>query len=312
MKRFIGGRKFSALMAFSGLLLGLAQPLAAKADSLIGKYEVSYMYNVMPDSGPRNPEGVQYYGGVATQPIRIDVEPGEYYLRIVPGRETGNPAFPGYGYLDTFQWLIAANNAGYAYPDTGFAGGTTNPWGDYGIWWRASFVWVGTSTAANAGRVGALGGLDSTYKFTVGKDEKIWLYWPDSGITDNLGGATLELWRQQVERLVTIDVMPGSQENSINPRKSGVIPVALLGTPEFDPQGVDVASVHFGRTGGEATALRSAVEDVNRDGMIDLTLKFSASDTGLDCGDQAAFLTGKSVGGEVFKGFDVVTTVACK
>jgi hypothetical protein len=111
---------------------------------------------------------------------------------------------------------------------------------------------------------------------------------------------------------VAIDVKPGSFPNSINPRSMGKIPVAILTTDTFDGASVDPNTVRFGRNGAEAGPVQSALEDVDGDGDIDMILHFNTQDTGIQCGDTSASLTGKSFGGQSIRGSDSVNTVGCK
>jgi len=111
---------------------------------------------------------------------------------------------------------------------------------------------------------------------------------------------------------VDIDINPGSYPNSVNPRGSGVMPVAILTTPEFDAAGANAASVRFGRTGTEASPSHSAIEDIDGDGDDDLVLHFRTRATGIQCGDTSATLTGQTTGGPSIEGVDVVRTVGCK
>ena len=84
--------------------------------------------------------------------------------------------------------------------------------------------------------------------------------------------------------LALVDIKPGSSPNSVNPKSKGVLPVAILGTDEFDVNKVDIDTLLFGDpllidNGGTAVSpLRSALEDVNDDGFLDLGLKFSTAD----------------------------------
>ncbi len=84
--------------------------------------------------------------------------------------------------------------------------------------------------------------------------------------------------------LALVDVKPGSSPNPVNLKSKGVLPVAILGTNEFDVTEVDFDSLLFGDpllidNGGTAVSpLRSALEDVSGDGLLDLTLKFSTRD----------------------------------
>jgi hypothetical protein len=111
---------------------------------------------------------------------------------------------------------------------------------------------------------------------------------------------------------ITIDIKPGSDPNSINPRSSGVIPVAILSIDTFDALQVDVASVKFGPD--EATEIhgRAHVEDVDGDGDPDLVLHFKTQETGIACGDTDASLTGETFDEQSITGTDSIQTVACK
>jgi len=81
---------------------------------------------------------------------------------------------------------------------------------------------------------------------------------------------------------VSVDVKPMSWPNPLNVNKKGVLPVAILGTEDFDVTQIDPATV---RLEGVAP-LRWALEDVGTvgdplagpDGIMDLTLKFEAQE----------------------------------
>ena len=67
-----------------------------------------------------------------------------------------------------------------------------------------------------------------------------------------------------VERIVvlaqpTLDIKPGSCPNPLNPRSHGVLPVALLGTEDFDVTDVDVSSLTISR--GDSVRLFTASLD---------------------------------------------------
>ncbi|MEW5960016.1 MAG: DUF5050 domain-containing protein [Chloroflexota bacterium] len=110
---------------------------------------------------------------------------------------------------------------------------------------------------------------------------------------------------------VAIDIKPGSYPNSINPKSKGEIPVAILTTDTFDATTVDSATVRFGQTGTEAAPVQSALEDVDGDGDVDMILHFNTQDTGIQCGDTSASLTGKTSSGLPIEGSDSINTVGC-
>lgn len=110
---------------------------------------------------------------------------------------------------------------------------------------------------------------------------------------------------------IEIDVKPGSDRNSVNPRSRGVIPVAILTTEDFDATAVDVLSVRFGPDDAMERHGRGHLQDADGDGDRDLMLHFSTQDTGIVCGDISVFLTGETVGGQAITGSDFVRTVGC-
>jgi hypothetical protein len=108
-----------------------------------------------------------------------------------------------------------------------------------------------------------------------------------------------------------IDIKPGSFPNAINPKSKGVIPVAILTTNTFDATTVDPLSVKFGPNGAAEAHGRGHYEDVDEDGDLDLVLHFRTQETGIQCGDTSASLTGETGDGEVIQGADMITTVGC-
>ena len=110
---------------------------------------------------------------------------------------------------------------------------------------------------------------------------------------------------------VAIDIKPGGFPNSINVSKKGTIPVAVLGTPTFDPADVDPGTVCFGDAEEPdqrdcSIASMPVMEDVNGDGILDLVLRFETPETGIDLGDTQACLTGQTFGGVSIEGCDSV------
>jgi hypothetical protein len=93
---------------------------------------------------------------------------------------------------------------------------------------------------------------------------------------------------------VDIDIKPGSCPNPLNPKSKGVLPVAVLGTQEFDVTTIDPQTILLGREGIEEgiAPIRYSYEDVstpfegelcgchdlNGDGYLDLTMKFETQE----------------------------------
>lgn len=96
---------------------------------------------------------------------------------------------------------------------------------------------------------------------------------------------------------VAVDIKPGSCPNTLNTKSQGVLPVAIVGTGDFNISTIDPASV---RLAGVAP-LRSSEEDVatplvdkidececttdGPDGYLDLTLKFDTQEIFAALGD---------------------------
>ena len=117
---------------------------------------------------------------------------------------------------------------------------------------------------------------------------------------------------------IQIDIKPGEFPNNINLSSRGRIPVAILTTDAtdnvgtFDATTVDPTTVRFGSTGTEATPVQDALEDVDGDGDTDMILRFNTQDTGIECGDTSATLTGQTFDGQTIHGTDSIETVGCK
>jgi hypothetical protein len=106
---------------------------------------------------------------------------------------------------------------------------------------------------------------------------------------------------------VLIDIKPGSFPNSINLRSKGNVPVAILSNRTFDATTVDRSTVVF--AGAPPLPIGGTPEDVNGDGLLDVVLHFSIQRLNLQPGDTKACLTGKTVSGQDFKGWDSIHIV---
>lgn len=201
-------------------------------------------------------------------------------LLVVYGSSIGTPIFDS-------AWNITAQDA---------------DWGPYNVNHTYNLVVLG-----NGGNIGF---VISDYWGNAGECMHNWCTF------DNLGSLTVKIF--QLGITVIIDIKPGSFPNSINPKSKGVIPVAILttdasdNTNPFDASSVDVKTVRFGKTGTEAAPIQSALEDVDGDGDLDRILHFKTQDTGIQCGDTSASLTGVTLDGQTIKSSDSINTVGCK
>jgi hypothetical protein len=121
---------------------------------------------------------------------------------------------------------------------------------------------------------------------------------------------------------VPVEIKLGSDKDPVSLRSKGVLPVVVLSTPTFDATKVDLSSIVLGDENGADTPIAQkingnfhvSIEDVNRDGRPDLSLKFEIADLvangDLSAGTSSLALRGVlSDGCTNIRGSDLVTIV---
>ena len=109
-----------------------------------------------------------------------------------------------------------------------------------------------------------------------------------------------------------IDIKPGSDPNSINPKSRGTIPVAILSSATFNAfASVDTTSLTFGHTGNEKSLAfcNGSPSNINGDAFLDLMCHFDTQKTGFQSGDTVGKLKGKTGSGTPIIGTDSVRIV---
>jgi hypothetical protein len=114
------------------------------------------------------------------------------------------------------------------------------------------------------------------------------------------------------EKLVGIDIKPGSDVNPINLGSGGVTPVAVYSTATFDASTLVASTVKFGPAGIAAGAHHSHFDDENGDGSTDYLGQFDTDVLGLTTSSTSACLTGMTTAGVYIKGCDHITVVPPK
>ncbi len=110
---------------------------------------------------------------------------------------------------------------------------------------------------------------------------------------------------------IEIEIRPGSDVDTINPASRGVIPVAVLGSADFDVSEVNVSKLAFGPDfAPQSGAGRSLRRDVNSDGFVDLMARFRIGESGIEAGDTDACISGEMIDGVPFLGCAAIQTVS--
>ncbi len=139
----------------------------------------------------------------------------------------------------------------------------------------------------------------------------------------NFSQASTYYWEPEIEFFtvpVVIDIKPGSDPNAININGKGVIPVAILGSTEFDVSWVDITTLDFAGLDVNVKgngAPQCSFDDVSGpelvpDGFTDLVCQFADDPTTWEPGDAVATLTGNLLpefGGVAFSASDEIKIV---
>ncbi|MFC2173719.1 hypothetical protein ACFLU6_14000 [Acidobacteriota bacterium] len=99
-----------------------------------------------------------------------------------------------------------------------------------------------------------------------------------------------------------ISIKPGGSVSPVNPKSQGKIKVAILSNEDYyAPTDIVRDSLTFGRTGNEKSLIElnpdPLVHDVNRDGVLDLVVRFDTEKAGFQPGDWLGILKGLLIDG---------------
>jgi len=112
---------------------------------------------------------------------------------------------------------------------------------------------------------------------------------------------------------VGVDIKPGSDPNTINLGSNGKVPVAILGSADFDATTVDPYSVTLAGASvllkGKAQTPMASVEDVNEDGYDDLVVHVDTEALELSEDDTIAILEGETDDDTPIIGEDTIRVV---
>jgi hypothetical protein len=145
--------------------------------------------------------------------------------------------------------------------------------------WQWSVDW-GTGLPST-GSTNAQGNITGSRQLCASGD-----YTVTVSVTDKDGGTGTDAVKVSVG-FVTVgtDIAPGGVPNAVSLKKKGSLPVAMLSTATFDATAIDVSSVRLGDGTGNDTPAETQrgkyvtrVEDVNKDGRMDLVVSFNVAD----------------------------------
>lgn len=114
------------------------------------------------------------------------------------------------------------------------------------------------------------------------------------------------------EFTVEIDIRPLVQANIINLNSSGLVPVAVFSSADFDARFIDPETVFL--NGAPAVSIKNGWPkidflDINHDGLKDAVFAFDVQDLQIGAEDTEATLIGQTFEGDMFTGTDSVTVI---
>ena len=181
-------------------------------------------------------------------------------------------------------------------------------------------VQIGSATSA----IGTAG--ENVASLTIGNFRGT--YWPSgwwwfNGLIDEVRIWNRDLTYAEITynynnslKNVEIDIKPGSDPNSINLGSNGVVPVAILGSADFDAATVNPLTVTLAGAGVKLkgnSGNAGSLEDVNGDVYPDLVVQVYTENLGLATGDVYAVLNAYTYTGLTFlTGSDVIRIVPPK
>jgi hypothetical protein len=185
----------------------------------------------------------------------------------------------------SLDWNIAAGRVDFSYE---VAGADLPQTTAGGLYWSDDTVFdagdqLAHSFTVNTGQQTYSGSVQTSEFNDPPMDATHLLLAVDPNDTINESEESNNIVARRVAQIVTVDIKPGSDPNSINLGSNGKLPVAILTTPDFDATTVDTSDpsqIQFGDPvlAGSVSPLRANLEDLDKDGDADLILHFSMRD----------------------------------
>jgi hypothetical protein len=135
------------------------------------------------------------------------------------------------------------------------------------------------------------------------------------GLIVSVDGAPAHAVHPPPINVISIDIKPGSDPNSINLCSNGTVPVAIFGSATFDVTNVNTENLRFAETAVKVVGKKDPMqlcnyEDINGDFISDLVCHYVTTDiAGIDGESSIAKINGELFDGTKFEGSDSVNIV---
>jgi hypothetical protein len=188
--------------------------------------------------------------------------------------------------------LVNVQMCGYCVNPVGFS---VNGWQAT----NSSLVWAGEGFRTGIDLPAVLPPANAREPFPI-----ITFYNPELDMNTSIASVAHNIWQ-----IVDIDIKPDSDPNCFNINGHGVIPVAILGSPNLDVTYIEQGTLKFG---GLEVGIRGnerpmcSMDDADGDGHLDLVCQFQDDSTAWAAGSDEATLTGNLINGGSIKGTDSI------
>ena len=236
---------------------------------------------------------------IGAGPTTLDLQPGVPTVAVINNLSLSRGAYPGPGQPEQQTAFFTFNVGTKSVPMTQVM--------------EARWINNNTSSQATLAADPVLITLDSGSRLQITPVRVV----GQAGPNTTGGSITKAEFLLLSPEFIAIDIKPGSDPNCFNNDGNGVIPVAILGSADFDVTEVDAGTVALEgmavKAVGNSNKLLAHIQDVNADGFNDLVVQIEDVDGVFAAGDATATLTGDllpAFGSTAIEGTDTICIVS--